>query len=248
VFTGIIEATGTVERVVDDEGGRRLRIAVEESGEGDDEAGTAFGAFKHGESISVGGVCLTVEDWDEADGEWFSVFTAAETLEKTTLSEVEAGDLVNLERALPADGRLDGHVVQGHVDTTTEVVAVEQVGEDWTFTFALPDDHEQYVAPKGSIALDGVSLTVADVDDAPDEQSGGSQTSSDQQAGTFSVAVIPTTYDLTSLSERRPGDSVNVEVDVLAKYVERMAAYDAESSSSSSASPPPDSPAPDPSR
>ena len=221
VFTGIIEATGTVEAVADDEGGRRLRIAVED---GD------FGAFSHGESISVGGVCLTVEDWDEADGEWFSVFTAEETLEKTTLSAVAEGDLVNLERALPADGRLDGHVVQGHVDTTTEVVGVEQVGEDWTFTFALPDGHEQYVAPKGSIALDGISLTVAGVDDAPDEQSGGSQTSSDQQAGTFSVAVIPTTYDLTSLSERDPGDSVNVEVDVLAKYVERMAAYDSESS------------------
>ena len=205
MFTGIIEATGTVEDVVDDEGGRRLRIAV-----GDD-----FGAFSHGESISVGGVCLTVEEWDTEQGEWFSVFTAAETLAKTTLSAVEEGDLVNLERALPADGRLDGHVVQGHVDTTTEVVGVEQVGEDWTFTFALPDGHGQYVAPKGSIALDGISLTVADVDD---------------DAGTFSVAVIPTTYDLTSLSERTAGDRVNVEVDVLAKYVERMAAYDSESS------------------
>ncbi len=197
MFTGIIEETGTVERVVDDDGGRRLRIAVED-----------FGAFSHGESISVGGVCLTVEDWGD---QWFSVFTAEETLAKTTLSAVSEGDLVNLERALPADGRLDGHVVQGHVDTTTEVVAVEQVGEDWTFTFALPADHGQYVAPKGSIALDGISLTVADVDD---------------DAGTFSVAVIPTTYDLTSLSEREPGDRVNVEVDVLAKYVERMATYD----------------------
>lgn len=116
VFTGIIEETGTVERVVDDDDGRRLRIAV-----------TGFGAFSHGESISVGGVCLTVEDWGE---DWFSVFTAAETLSKTTLSAVSSGDRVNLERALPADGRLDGHVVQGHVDTTTEVVDIEQVGED----------------------------------------------------------------------------------------------------------------------
>ncbi|CAM2908138.1 riboflavin synthase [Halobacterium salinarum] len=197
VFTGIIEETGTVERVVDDDDGRRLRIAV-----------TGFGAFSHGESISVGGVCLTVEDWGE---DWFSVFTAAETLSKTTLSAVSSGDRVNLERALPADGRLDGHVVQGHVDTTTEVVDIEQVGEDWTFTFALPDGHAQYVAPKGSVALDGVSLTVAGIDD---------------EAGTFSVAVIPTTYELTSLSERSPGDRVNVEVDVLAKYVERMASYD----------------------
>jgi len=207
VFTGIIETTGTVERVVDDDDGRRLRIAV-----GDGSDGDGFGEFSHGESVSVGGVCLTVEDWGD---EWFSVFTAAETLEKTTLSAVSEGDSVNLERALPADGRLDGHVVQGHVDTTTEVVDVEQVGEDWTFTFALPDGHEQYVAPKGSVALDGISLTVAAVDD---------------DAGTFSVAVIPTTHDLTSLSEREPGDRVNVEVDVLAKYVERMATYGGSSS------------------
>jgi riboflavin synthase len=212
VFTGIIEETGTVEAIEDDDGGRRLRIAT-----GD------LSGFSHGESIAVGGVCLTVEDWGEgdeshssrrqteSDGNWFSVFTAEETLAKTTLDSVREGDRVNLERALPADGRLDGHVVQGHVDTTTEVVGVEQVGEDWTFTFALPDGHEQYVAPKGSIALDGISLTVADVDD---------------QAGTFSVAIIPTTYDLTTLSDRDPGDRVNVEVDVLAKYVERMAAYD----------------------
>jgi riboflavin synthase len=197
VFTGIIEETGTVEAVEDSADGRRLRIAT-----GD------LSGFSHGESIAVGGVCLTVEEY--GDG-WFSTFTAEETLEKTTLDTVREGDRVNLERALPADGRLDGHVVQGHVDTTTEVVGVEQVGEDWTFTFALPDGHEQYVAPKGSIALDGISLTVADVDD---------------QAGTFSVAIIPTTYDLTTLSDRDPGDRVNVEVDVLAKYVERMAAYD----------------------
>ncbi|MFC3478126.1 riboflavin synthase [Halobacterium litoreum] len=196
MFTGIIEETGTVESVEDGDGGRRLRIST-----GD------LSGFSHGESISVGGVCLTVEEFG---ADWFSTFTATETLEKTTLDAVSEGDAVNLERALPADGRLDGHVVQGHVDTTTEVVGVEQVGEDWTFTFALPDGHEQYVAPKGSIALDGISLTVADVDD---------------QANTFSVAVIPTTHDLTTLSERDPGDRVNVEVDVMAKYVERLDAY-----------------------
>ncbi|MFB6068989.1 MAG: riboflavin synthase [Halobacterium sp.] len=202
MFTGIIEETGTVERVDDGDDGRRLRIRT------DDLTG-----FSHGESVSVGGVCLTVEEYGD---DWFATFTASETLEKTTLDRVAAGDEVNLERALPADGRLDGHVVQGHVDTTTEVVDVEQVGEDWTFTFALPDGHAQYVAPKGSIALDGVSLTVADVDDA---------------TGTFSVAVIPTTYDLTTLSERAPGDRVNVEVDVLAKYVDRLETYRSSSAS-----------------
>jgi riboflavin synthase len=146
------------------------------------------------------------------------VFTASETLEKTTLDELGEGDRVNLERALPADGRLDGHVVQGHVDTTSEVRDVEQVGEDWTFTFALPTGYEQYVAEKGSIALDGISLTVADVDDAD---------------GTFSVAVIPTTYDLTTLAERESGDRVNVEVDVMAKYVERLESYRSASASES---------------
>ncbi|WP_336035256.1 riboflavin synthase [Halobacterium yunchengense] len=196
MFTGIVEETGTVERVVDEPDGRRIRVAT------DDVTG-----FSHGDSVSVGGVCLTVEEHGDR---WFTAFTATETLEKTTLSEVAEGDRVNLERALPADGRLDGHIVQGHVDTTTEVVAVEQVGEDWTYAFALPDGHERYVARKGSITLDGVSLTVADVDD---------------EADTFSVAVVPTTYDLTTLSERGPGDEVNVEVDVVAKYVERLDAY-----------------------
>ncbi|WP_232700426.1 riboflavin synthase [Halobacterium wangiae] len=196
MFTGIVEEAGTVEEIVDSEGGRRLRIRTD-----------GLSDFAHGESISVGGVCLTVEEFGS---DWFTAFTATETLEKTTLDEVREGDRVNLERALPADGRLDGHIVQGHVDTTTEVRDVEAVGEDWTYTFALPEDHEQYVAQKGSITLDGVSLTVAAVDDS---------------AGEFSVAVVPTTYDLTTLGEREPGDSVNVEVDVLAKYVERLNDY-----------------------
>jgi len=194
MFTGIVEETGVVESVaVDDDDGRRLRIGTE-----------AVGEFSHGQSISVSGVCLTVEAFGD---DWFEVFTAAETLDLTYLGDLGAGDPVNVERALPADGRLDGHVVQGHVDTTTTVAAVESVGEDWTFTFALPDGHEQYVARKGSIALDGISLTVADVND---------------EAGTFDVAVIPTTYEETTLREKAPGDPVHVEVDVLAKYAERL--------------------------
>ncbi|AKH96887.1 riboflavin synthase [Halanaeroarchaeum sulfurireducens] len=193
MFTGIVEETGIVESVTDDEGGRRLRIATEEMTD-----------FDAGDSVAVGGVCLTVE---ESGDRWFSVFTATETLEKTTLDDVREGDGVNLERPMPADGSFDGHIVQGHVDTTTEVVDIESVGEDWTFTFAIPEEHEQYVAPKGSIALDGISLTVADLDD---------------EAGTFSVAIIPTTYEETTLGERKAGDRVNVEVDVIAKYVERM--------------------------
>jgi len=200
MFTGIVEATGRVTDVESNADGRRLRVAADD-----------IGGFSHGQSVAVDGVCLTVEDHGERDsGEWFSVFLAEETVARTSVGAREPGDAVNLERALPADGRLDGHIVQGHVDTTTDVVAVERVGEDYRYTFALPDGDERYVAEKGSIALDGVSLTVAAIDDA---------------AGTFDVAVIPTTHADTTLSERAPGDRVNVELDVVAKYVERLDAY-----------------------
>ncbi|MFB6111271.1 MAG: riboflavin synthase [Halobacteriaceae archaeon] len=194
MFTGIVEDTGTVRAIETDPDGRRLRI------------GTPFEALSHGQSLNVSGVCLTVEEYGE---DWFEVFTATETLSKTYLGRLEVGDPVNLERAMPADGRFDGHIVQGHADTTTTVEAIEHIGDDWQFTFALPTDHEQYVVPRGSIALDGISLTVADVDD---------------HRGTFDVAIIPTTYDLTRLSALEVGDPVHVEVDILAKYVERMLA------------------------
>lgn len=196
MFTGIVEETGAVAAIDADDSGRRLRIETD-----------GIGTFEHGQSVAIDGVCLTVED--HGDG-WFTVFLAAETIDRTALGERESGDAVNVERALPANGRLDGHVVQGHVDTTTDVVAVEPIGEDWRYTFSLPADYERYVAEKGSIALDGVSLTVAAIDD---------------DAGTFDVAVIPTTHAETTLGEREPGDAVNVEVDVMAKYVERLDAY-----------------------
>ncbi|MFB6140200.1 MAG: riboflavin synthase [Halosimplex sp.] len=193
MFTGIVEETGEVVEIEDTDAGRRLRI------------GTTFAGLAGGQSISVDGACLTVEE--HADGEWFSVFLATETLERTTFDSVVEGRRVNLERALAADERFDGHVVQGHVDGTTEIADIERVGDDWAYTFELPPGLEQYVVEKGSIALDGISLTVADLDEA---------------AGTFSVAIIPTTHRETTLSERDPGDAVHVEVDVFAKYVERM--------------------------
>ncbi|KTG10806.1 riboflavin synthase subunit alpha [Haloprofundus marisrubri] len=195
MFTGIVERTGEVTAVEDAEGGRRLRISA-----------PGFDDLHHGQSISVSGVCLTVEEFENAgDDAWFSVFLAAETVDKTYLGEVEEGDVVNLERALPADGRFDGHVVQGHVDATTEVTGIERVGDDWRFEFAMPEGMRQYVVSKGSITLDGISLTVA-------------ERSSDSVA----VAIIPTTYEVTTLSEKDVGDSVHVEVDVVAKYVENM--------------------------
>ena len=180
--------------VTDDEGGRRLTIAAD----------GVLSDLDHGASVSVSGACLTVESFDE---ESFEVFLASETLEKTYFDEVAVGDAVNLERALRADDRLDGHFVQGHVDTVTEVVDVRQVGDDWEYEFAVPVGYEAYVADKGSVALDGISLTVAE-----------------RGEETFTVAIIPTTRELTNLSQKEPGDPVHLEVDVLAKYVERMLA------------------------
>ena len=210
MFTGIVEGTGTVVAATDDAGGRRLRIAAE-----------GLDDLHHGQSISVSGVCLTVEAFghdapDElaadaaahlpADAtDWFEVFLASETVAKTYLGDVAAGDAVNVERALAADGRFDGHVVQGHVDDTTEVTGIERVGDDWYFEFDLPADLARYVVQKGSITLDGISLTVAD-----------------RRESDFAVAIIPTTYELTTLSAKEVGDPVHVEVDVIAKYVENM--------------------------
>jgi riboflavin synthase len=190
MFTGIVEGTGDVIDTDDAEGGRRLRIRH------------GFDGLAEGQSISVSGACLTVERYDD---DWFEVFLAAETVEKTYLGAVGVGDAVNLERAMPADGRFDGHIVQGHVDGVATVAAVERVGDDWRFEFDLPAALDRYVVDKGSIALDGISLTVADRD-----------------GDRVAVAVIPTTYDLTTLSAKAPGDPVHVEVDVVAKYVERL--------------------------
>ncbi|MGQ3328564.1 MULTISPECIES: riboflavin synthase [Halorubrum] len=197
MFTGIVEDTGTVRARTETDDGLRLRIAVD-----------GFDDLHHGQSISVSGVCLTVEAYgaaDTGDDDWFDVFLASETVEKTYLGDVEEGDAVNVERAMPADGRFDGHVVQGHVDTVAEVRAIERVGEDWRFTFSIPAGHGDYLVDKGSVTLDGISLTVAE-----------------KRAGEFDVAIIPTTYELTTLSEKSVGDPVHLEVDVIAKYVESM--------------------------
>jgi len=190
MFTGIVETTGDILDVTHDEGGRRLRIE------------TNFENLHEGQSISVSGACLTVEDYG---ADWFEVFLAEETLDRTYLGSLAADDVVNLERALPADGRFDGHFVQGHVDATATVVGIEQVGDDWMFTFSLPDTLEQYVVEKGSIAVDGISLTVAAHDG--DE---------------FAVAIVPETYAVTTLSEKAVSDPVHLEVDVVAKYVESL--------------------------
>jgi len=212
VFTGIVEETGAVTAVEDGPEGRRLRVS----------AGFCD-ALEPGQSVAVSGACLTVEEVT-SDVESFELFCSEETLERTYLDRVSVGDRLNLERALPADGRLDGHFVQGHVDGVGEVTAIEQVGGgpangmsgassgersesdgDWTFGFSLPAELAPYVVEKGSIAVDGISLTVADLEEAD-----------------FEVSIIPATYELTTLSEKAVGDPVHLEVDVVAKYVERL--------------------------
>ena len=193
MFTGIVERMGALTDVTENEDGRRLTIAAE-----------GLDDLHHGQSISVSGACLTVEAFDTDEG-WFEVFLADETVEKTYLGSLGVGDLVNIERAMPADGRFDGHIVQGHVDTTATVEAVEQVGEDWRYTFSLPAELGKYVVEKGSITVDGISLTVAE-----------------RREDAFEVAIIPATREITTLSEKAVGDPVHLEVDVMAKYVERM--------------------------
>ena len=190
MFTGIVEEVGEIRAIEEKADGTRLRID------------TTFDGLTRGQSISVSGACLTVEEYGK---EWFDVFLASETVDRTYLGELAVGDAVNLERALPADGRLDGHFVQGHVDGTATVSGIEEVGEDWRFYFSLPEDMGQYVVEKGSIAIDGISLTVADL---ADEE--------------FAVAIIPETYEVTTLSEKDIGDPVHLEVDVVAKYVESL--------------------------
>jgi len=190
MFTGIVETTGEVTEINDTDGGRRLTIE------------SPFADLEQGQSIAVEGVCLTVEEYGE---DWFSVFLAEETLDRTFFGQLAEGDGVNLERALPAEGRFDGHFVQGHVDGTAEILDIEEVGEDWRFTFSIPDEQGKYLVEKGSIAIDGISLTIA----ARNEDS-------------IEVAIIPETYEVTTLSQKSVGDPVHIEVDVMAKYVERL--------------------------
>jgi riboflavin synthase len=194
MFTGIIEELGTVQSLDSGAGSARLTV----------QAARVLEGVTHGASIAVNGVCLTVV---EHRPDRFTVDVMPETLSRSSLAALEPGAAVNLERAVRAGGRLDGHVVQGHVDGVGTVRAREP-GPRWdVVTIELPRALARYVVEKGSIAVDGISLTVSAVDD---------------QVGTFSVSLIPTTLELTTLGAAAPGTPVNLEVDILAKYVERL--------------------------
>jgi len=194
MFTGIIEEIGTVTALRSRGGGRELSIACKTVPEG----------LKTGDSVCVDGTCLTVEKVLNAG---FVVFASPETLLRTTLKEARSGLPVNLERALRLSDRLNGHLVQGHVDATAVIVRKSPAGESASMTVIVDGDCGRYVAEKGSIALCGVSLTVTEKRD-----------------NEISVSLIPETLRRTTLGEKGVGDKVNVETDILAKYIESLAA------------------------
>ena len=194
MFTGIIKDLGRVVDVETDADGQRLRIATD----------WETASFELGESIAVDGVCLTVTDVDEGG---FGVDVSPETLERTNLEELEADDEVHLERALRVGDRLGGHFVQGHVDGVGTVRSRERDGDAWRIVIEAPDSVARWLVSKGSIAIDGVSLTVNEVDERR-----------------FGVAIIPHTADKTKLATYEPGDRVNLEADMLGKYVGRLMA------------------------
>jgi len=193
MFTGIVEELGEVV-ALERGGGASARLAV--------RGPVVTAGAAAGDSIAVNGVCLTVTG---LSGDVFTADVMKETLDRSSLGALEPGSPVNLERAVPAGGRLGGHIVQGHVDGVGTVLSREP-GDNWEIVrFSFPPALSRYVVEKGSIAVDGVSLTVV-------EAAGDS----------FTVSLIPTTLELTTLGRKRPGDPVNLEVDVIAKYVERL--------------------------
>lgn len=194
MFTGIVTATGRVAALEGRAAGSLLSV----------ERPAAYAGLAVGESIAVSGVCLTLLP-ESTGGGPLRFDVSPETLRRSTLGALARGSRVNLERALAVGDRFGGHIVSGHVDATTAVERVTRTGDFWTVTFAVDPLWSRYVVEKGSIALDGVSLTVAAL-----------------RTGSLDVAVIPHTFAETTLGERRPGDLVNVEVDLVGKYVERI--------------------------
>jgi riboflavin synthase len=191
MFTGIIEATGIIASITAKGSNKTFRIA------------SALAAqLKVDQSLSHDGVCLTVE---EATGDSYQVTAIAETLEKSNLSSWKEGGSVNLERCMKINGRLDGHIVQGHVDTTALCILREDQDGSWLFRFSYPDAFRQLVIEKGSIAVNGVSLTCFDV-----------------KGHEFSVAIIPYTFDHTNIGRVQKGATVNIEFDMIGKYVARL--------------------------
>ena len=192
MFTGIVEERGSIAGITELADAARLQVSGSVVTQG----------VRHGDSIAVNGVCLTVVEHGD---DWFTADVMAETLRRSSLGSLDVGSPVNLERAARVDSRLGGHIVQGHVDGTGTIAAIDPQ-EHWTVVrIGLPREIARYVVEKGSITVDGISLTVVEVGD-----------------DWFTVSLIPTTLALTTMGVRAVGDTVNLEVDILAKYVERL--------------------------
>lgn len=194
MFTGIVEETGEVVSLARSAGGARLVL----------KAAVVTQDLRLGDSVAVNGCCLTAAG---IDGETLAFDLLDETLQRTNLGACEPGARVNLERALAANARLGGHFVSGHIDCTSPVIAFEKSGADYRLEIALPAEFAKYVIFKGSIAVNGISLTVAELKEA-----------------SFVIWLIPHTLEVTNLSQLKAGDPINLEFDMLAKYVERIVA------------------------
>jgi riboflavin synthase len=192
MFTGIIEEVGRIVSLEGSSDFRTLRVL----------GGSILDGIKGGASIAVNGVCLTVRTFDPGS---FTADLSRETLERTSLKALGAGKSVNLERPMRADGRFGGHIVQGHVDGVGKIRSFNREGDNWNLQVEFPEDAARYIVHKGSIAIDGISLTVAAL-----------------KTPVLEVAIIPHTFENTNLRQARAGDTVNLEFDVIAKYVERM--------------------------
>jgi riboflavin synthase len=195
MFTGIVESMGTIASTEETTTGRRLVISEN----------STFADMRIGDSVAVNGVCLTAV---EVNGDSVAVDVVQESLNRSNLGEVEKGSRVDLERPMPAGGRFDGHIVQGHVDGVGTVASVSVEGGAHRMRIELPAELSRYVVEKGSITVDGVSLTVTAV--------------ADEEPPWFEIVLIPHTLEVTVLGLRQTGDTVNLEIDVLAKYVERL--------------------------
>lgn len=196
MFTGIITDIGRLD-ALEQRGDTRLTLSC----------GYAAGGIDLGASIACSGICLTVVDRGEKeDGRtWFSVDASQETLDCTTLGAWQVGTSVNLERSLKMGDELGGHLVSGHVDGVGEIVSIDEDGDSRRFRFRVPDDLAPFIAAKGSVALDGTSFTVNEVD-----------------GSVFGINIIPHTLEVTTWGLAKPGDSVNIEIDMLARYVARL--------------------------
>lgn len=196
MFTGIIEETGKILSLQKSADGAKIKIAAKIVTEGTNE----------GDSISVNGVCLTAL---EIKKDSFAADVSGETLNRSTLGNLKIGTAVNLERAVTPSTRLGGHIVQGHVDAVGQFTSATRTGDFWTIRIGFPTEIGKYLVYKGSIAVEGISLTIAELKD-----------------DYFEIAVIPKTWELTNFSALNAGDPVNLEADVIAKYVERILLYD----------------------